>query len=92
MKLTHIEVALINYSLSLDKEQKPRRFAFSELGLVSGISKKIVALVKEDKILPGEYELEFSTEEKSKILSAIKELDWSAGDGAAVLEVVEKLS
>ena len=91
MKMSHVEIATINYAMTMTGDAKPRQFQFSDLGLISDISKKLMAHVKDGKIEAGDYDVELSTAEKSKILTLVKEMNWSAGDASAVLELVKKL-
>jgi len=86
------ELGLILYVVNQTKEGQARKFAVVELAAVLEIVKKIRTHADaEGKIAAGEYEVDFSTDEKARILKLVDEMEWTPGDAETVLSLQEKL-
>ena len=93
MKLTHQEIGCMIFAAQTDKTGKEaRKFQFIDLGLASEIGKKVQTHVKDGQIAAGEYDLDFSTEEKAKLLEWVKEHEWTMGDAETAISLSDKLS
>lgn len=92
MKLTQEELTLLFFALNSDKENKPRTFQFTELGMISGLSDKFRPLLKDGTIGEGEHPLELTTDEKKLLKDMVTERNWMIGDAAHILTLTEKLS
>lgn len=91
MKYSVNELGTILFLVNQDKEGKPRRYSVTELAGALDIVKKIKVHVVDDKILPGDYEVDLTTDEKSKLLKDIDAMEWAAGDAEIVFSLKEKL-
>lgn len=91
MTLSREELAIVFASLNTVKDGSARKFAFVDLGLMSGLSKKLRVHVKDGKLIEESYELDLTTEEKVKIMECAKEHEWAHADAEFVLSLEEKL-
>ena len=97
MKITSQELAVINVSISVDAEGRPKQFPMNELNLALKISEKIQKFLGKEQEEDGmkfrpfkDGQIELSTEEKSFLLTHI-ERSWSLQQAQAVIKLKEKL-
>ena len=70
MTLTHQEISCAVYAVNTTKDGHARRFAAIQLPLAGSVMTTFRTFIKDDKIAPGEYEVEMSTDEKKMIKDA----------------------
>jgi len=87
MKLTELQLWIINLVLQVKEDWTAKTYALAELAIASDIFKEIKKCVKDDKFIAGEVKL--TSEQKVFLTKAIDERNWSVADADIIFTLKE---
>lgn len=85
---TAFELWIINFAIQF-QWKNPRQYALAWLVVASSILSKIKTSVQDDKFI--DWDIDFTSEEKVFLKWLIESEQWTANDGEAVINLLQKL-